>query len=126
MLLSSQKCLIRVYIISAFNLSSRDNGGESDPYLVVSCGKNIFNERDNYQENNPNPDFFKHFEFEGTFPGCAPLQIKIMDYDDIFGDDVIGTTTIDLEDRYFSPDWQSVKHKPIEYRQLMHPSSSIS
>lgn len=49
-----------------------------------------------------------------------------MDYDDIFGDDAIGTTSIDLEDRYFSPEWQSIKHKPIEYRQLYHPSSSIS
>lgn len=66
------------------------------------------------------------FEFEGTFPGCAPLQIKLMDYDDLFGDDSIGTTSIDLEDRYFSPEWQSIKQKPIEYRQLYHPSSSIS
>ena len=112
--------------MSAFNLSSRDNGSESDSYLIVSCGSKEYNERDRYQENEPNPDIFKCFEFEGNFPGCAPLVIKGMDYDDIFGDDVIGTTVIDLEDRYFSPEWQSIKHKPIEYRSLGHPSSSIS
>lgn len=53
-------------------------------------------------------------------------MIKIRDYDDIFGDEDIGTTVIDLEDRFFSPEWQSIKQKPIEYRQLYHPSSSIS
>jgi len=39
-----------------------------------------------------------------------------MDYDDIFGDDLIGETVIDLEDRYFSTEWQCIKNKPIEYR----------
>lgn len=35
-------------------------------------------------------------------------------------------TSIDLEDRFFSPEWQSIKNKPIEYRQIYHPSSSVS
>jgi Ca2+-dependent lipid-binding protein len=113
-------------VISAFNLSSRDNGSESDPYLIVSCGNRTYNERKNYQSDEPNPEFYKMFEFDGVFPGCGPLVLKMMDYDDIFGDEAIGTTYIDLEDRYFSPEWQSIKNKPVEYRQLYHPSSSIS
>lgn len=48
-----------------------------------------------------------------------------MDYDEIFGDDSVGVTSIDIEDRYFSPEWQSIKNKPIEHRSLYHPSSSI-
>jgi hypothetical protein len=40
----------------------------------------------------------------------------VFDYDEIFGDDLIGTTIIDLEDRYFTMEWQSLKEKPIEYR----------
>ena len=72
------------------------------------------------------PDFYKTFEFDGSFPGCAPLVIKLMDYDDMFGDELIGLTSIDLEDRYFSPEWQSIRQKPIEFRDLYHPSSTIS
>lgn len=45
------------------------------------------------------------FEFEASFPGCSPLMIDVYDHDDIFGDDLIGTTTIDLEDRYFTRQW---------------------
>ena len=39
------------------------------------------------------------------FPGCPPLVVDVMDYDDLFGDDSIGKTVLDLEDRYFSPEW---------------------
>jgi hypothetical protein len=58
----------------------------------------------------------KCYEFEAIFPGCPLLNIQVMDYDDLFSDDLIGETKIDLEDRFFSPEWQSIKDKPIEYR----------
>jgi hypothetical protein len=44
----------------------------------------------------------------------------------LFGDDLIGTTCVDLEDRYFMPEWRALKDKPIEYRQIFHPSSAVS
>lgn len=33
-------------------------------------------------------------------------QIDVMDYDDIGGDELIGRTVIDLEDRWFDQRWQ--------------------
>lgn len=72
-LLSSIKCIVRVYLISAFDLSSRDNGSPSDPYLYIKCNKTVVNDRANYQLDEANPKFFKHYNFEGTFPGCSPL-----------------------------------------------------
>ena len=116
LLMATTKCVVRVYIVDAFNLSSRDNGSESDPYLIVTCGNKTYNERQFYQNDEPNPKFLKSFDFEAVFPGCAPLVITVNDYDEIFGDDSIGTTVVDLEDRFFSPEWQSVKNKPIEHR----------
>lgn len=53
----------------------------------------------------PNPKFYKYYEFSGEFPGAAPIIIEAYDYDDLFGDDLIGRTVIDLDDRFFSPDW---------------------
>ena len=126
LLMTTTKCIVRVYCIAGFNLSSRDNGGDSDPYLLLSVGNKTYNERKNYILDEPNPEFNKHYDFEAEFPGCAPLVIKVMDYDDVFTDDLIGTTVVDLEDRFFSPEWQSIKHKPIEFRNIYHPSSSIS
>jgi hypothetical protein len=94
--------------------------------LKITCGKKTFNDRDNYQLDQPNPKFFKHFDFDVDFPGAPPLVIEAYDYDDLFGDDLIGTTIVDLDDRYFSPEWQSISEKPVEYRQLSHPSSTVS
>jgi hypothetical protein len=126
MLMSTTKCIVRVYMVSAYDLASRDNGSFSDPYLKLNLGFKTYNERSIYQNDEPNPEFNKHYDFEATFPGCPPLVVDVVDYDDIFGDDSVGVTILDLEDRFFSPDWQSIENKPIEYRQLYHPSSSVS
>ena len=42
------------------------------------------------------------------------------DYDDLFGDDLIGKTSIDLDDRFFNCQWSALTEKPIEYRDLWH------
>lgn len=41
-------------------------------------------------------------------------QIEVMDYDDIGRDELIGSTTIDLEDRWFDTRWQ-VKAPAVRY-----------
>ena len=119
-LMANNKCIIRLYMIEAFNLSSRDNGSPSDPYLILKCNDKTYNERSDYQLDEANPKFMKHYDFEGTFPGSSPLHIEVWDYDDVFGDDLIVATILDLEDRYFSLEWQSLHDKPIEYRQIYH------
>lgn len=101
-LLANAKTVVRLYMIEGINLMSRDNGSHSDPYLYIRCNDEVRNERKNYQIDEANPKFLKMFEFEATFPGCSPLLIDLYDHDDIFGDDLIGSTTIDLEDRYFT------------------------
>ena len=52
------------------------------------------------------------------FPGAPRLKITAMDYDDFFGDDLIGYTYIDLDDRFYSQNWKALDSKPIEYRDL--------
>jgi len=74
----------------------------------------------------PNPQFNKYWEFEMTFPGCPMLEIIANDYDMLFGDDLIGNTLIDLEDRYFLPEWNAIKDKPVEFRSLHCPASSVA
>lgn len=126
MMLTRTKAIVRVYVIEGFNFASKDIGTASDPYLVLTCGKKTFNEKENYQLDQMNPTFFKCYEFDTEFPGASPLVIKAFDYDTFFGDELIGQTTIDLDDRFFSPEWQSINYKPVEYRQLHHPSSTGS
>ena len=113
-------------MINGYDLASRDNGSPSDPYLILKCNGKTFNERDIYQLDTSEPDFYKRYEFEGVFPGSTPLEIGAWDFDHIFGDDLIGTTIVDLEDRYFSMEWQNLLNKPIESRQLYCPSSEVS
>ena len=43
MLLTENKCIVRAYMISAYDLASRDVGGFSDPYLKLKLGKSKFN-----------------------------------------------------------------------------------
>ena len=54
-------------------------------------------------------------------PPCLD-QIDVMDYDDIGGDELIGRTVIDLEDRWFDQRWQvlRLRHYDVFLRQQQH------
>jgi len=64
-----------------------------------------------------NPEFFESFEIPCTIPGDAKLEITVMDWDGI-GDDTIGKTEIDIEDRWFTKEWRKITLKPLERRTL--------
>ena len=93
-------------MLQGIELASRDLTTPSDPYLYVTCGKFVFNDRENYKLDVDSPQFDKYIPC-GTIslPGAPALVIQCWDYDDIFGDDIIGETSIDIDDRYFNPKW---------------------
>lgn len=39
---------------------------------------------------------------------------------------MIGITKLDLDDRFFNKEWMAIDQKPVEYRDLYHPTSAIS
>jgi hypothetical protein len=65
-------------------------------------------------------------QWKVDFPGAPTLAIAAYDYDDLFGDDLIGKTDIDLDDRYFMPSWTALNEKPIEFRELRHHLTTLS
>ncbi|CAN8205635.1 unnamed protein product [Coccothraustes coccothraustes] len=97
-----QPCLVRVYIVRAFDLSPRDVTGLSDPYVRVALGKTTLGQRDQYVPNTLEPVFGRMFELTATIPLEKDLRVTIMDHDKVPPDQEIGSTTIDLEDRLLS------------------------
>ena len=45
---------------------------------------------------------YRCFEIEATFPMESSLTVQVYDWDLVGSDDLIGETTIDLENRYYS------------------------
>lgn len=116
------KCVVRLYIIEAFSLSSRDLTSPSDPYLYITLGDTVIDERDKHQDDTENPKFYSHYEFKVDLVENPILNIKVYDYDYI-GKDLIGETNINLDDRYYSPFWRALPEKPIEERSLYFEES---
>ena len=125
-LVRDTEAVVHLYLIEGYDFASRDIGGESDPYMIIKCDTFEYNGRDEYQLDMKDPKFNKHFEFGAHFPGSKPIILEAWDYDGIFGDDLIGKTSLDLDDRFFTPQWQALEEKPIEARQIYHPRTSLS
>ncbi|XP_015738401.1 fer-1-like protein 5 isoform X2 [Coturnix japonica] len=97
-----QQCLVRVYIVRAFDLSPRDRNGMCDPYVRVSLGAKTLGQRDQYVPNTVEPVFGRMFEMMGTVPLEKDLRVSLLDHDRLPPDQEIGSTTIDLENRLLS------------------------
>ena len=121
-LLNKKDVIIRVYILELNELAKKDLLSESDPYVKIYLNdKLVIDEKKNHQEDQKNCKWYKYYDIAGEMPGSSTLKIQVYDYDDILSDDLIGSTIIDLEDRYFNCDWQKLIEKPVEVRPLLNP-----
>ncbi|KAG4057508.1 hypothetical protein PC123_g7472 [Phytophthora cactorum] len=128
-----QRVVVRVYMLRGQNLQAKNANGYSDPYLRLKLGSNRINDRPNACTNTLKPEFFRMFELETTLPGASQLDINVWDRG-LVTDQLIGSTTIDLEERWFHREWQEIEQgnssekrdfrlKPIEYRHLYVPQN---
>jgi hypothetical protein len=120
-LINKREVIIRVYILELNELAKKDLLSESDPYIKIYLNnKLIINEKKNHQDDQKNCKWYKYYDIAGEMPGSSNLKIEVLDYDDLLSDDLIGSTVIDLEDRYFNTDWQKLVEKPVEIRPLIN------
>uniref|UniRef100_A0A182LWC6 C2 domain-containing protein n=1 Tax=Anopheles culicifacies TaxID=139723 RepID=A0A182LWC6_9DIPT len=103
---NSVEIVVVVYVVQALNLSSRDIMSESDAYIVLSYGNRRVRDRAFYIPNQASPVFGRRFEMRGLLPRDQMLHLSVYDRDFASSDDLIGSTYIDIEDRFWS------KHLP--------------
>ncbi|KAI0987787.1 hypothetical protein GJ496_010637 [Pomphorhynchus laevis] len=92
-------CIVRIYIIRAFNLPPMDQDGKCDPYVRIIAGDKSVNNRNDKCINTLSPIFGKIFEMKLSIPSESLLVIQVKDWNYLMHDNLIGQTVIDLEDR---------------------------
>eukprot|EP01050_Picozoa_sp_SAG11_P013626 SAG11_NODE_1605_length_4593_cov_2.083667_5_plen_382_part_00 len=108
------KAIVRVYVTQARQLHAMDRGNTSDPFVTVALGKETKGDSKSEREIHKTvktsdvPYFGQVFEFETTLPGAPQLTIKLKDWDAIGKNELIGQTSIDLEDRFFCHEWHQL------------------
>lgn len=126
-----QNLKARVYIVQATDLSSKSGTNASTkPYIALNIGLPIESkyaketgtalfgnalsgvtsiiDASNAKEG-LNPFFGSWYELDVTLPGASDLEIQVWDKGTVGNDELIGSTKIDLEDRWFNPKWQEMK-----------------
>lgn len=110
--------IVRVYCLRGLSIVPHDDNGYSDPYLILDTGVQTTTKKEGcLVMKTQNPDFFHCYEMKAIIPG-SQLKISMWDHDDLSGDDLIGETCIDLENRFFCPKWVKMDPKLIELRTL--------
>uniref|UniRef100_A0ACB8EZN4 Uncharacterized protein n=1 Tax=Sphaerodactylus townsendi TaxID=933632 RepID=A0ACB8EZN4_9SAUR len=97
-----QECLVRLYVVRAFELQPKDRNGLCDPYIWIQLGRQRVGDREDYIPNTLDPIFGRMYEMSCTIPQEKDLIISFYDFDVLSPDEIIGDTTIDLENRLLS------------------------
>ncbi|KAL7675086.1 hypothetical protein ACOME3_001355 [Neoechinorhynchus agilis] len=97
--LNSYKCIVRVYIVRAFDLYTTDFDGNPDPYVRLSTSIQAIGDSSGRKSNSRSPLFGLLHEMTVTLPEERLLTVMVYDYNPLTRDDLIGQTCIDIENR---------------------------
>ena len=110
----------RVYILDGQNI-------QVDPpaelYLTFHLAGKSEKRNDRVTPPTNNPEFYYGVEMPCKIPGSSVLRIEMFTKD-TFGDEMVGYTEIDLEDRFLTPKWHNYTKKPLEFRNIKDESGS--
>ncbi|KAH0476749.1 MAG: hypothetical protein KVP17_000605, partial [Porospora cf. gigantea B] len=107
---------IRLYVLNGVGITAVPGqiSGPLNPYLVFYCGDQKSSARQVAPKATNNPSWYYVFEREVNMPEQAVVEIAVwqkQDEDDPRRDVRIGSGKIDLETRWLSDAWQSLKNR---------------
>lgn len=135
---------VRAYIVRAFRLTAKDAGNTSDPYVKAT----LDGRTGSWPRGHPkagkqvekivvpktlNPYFGQVYEWTRIkIPGTPALKVEVFD-DDVIGEDLVGVTEVDIEERFLSQEWQdlgvgsdNVVRRPSECRDLFCKGHAVT
>jgi len=112
---------LRIYVVRGIAVQA-----QYGPYLEFTAGTHVVNLRSFKKSQLLQPEFWRTEEMDLDLPDKGRLEVSLKDYHDL-GDTLIGSTVIDLEDRWFSRQWRDLMYKgaiPTEFRNLTESVTS--
>lgn len=119
-MLKKRGYVCRVYILKGVGLTPLESDSEPKTYLRCRMNGRQMDTSDDPKKGFY-PEYYHMFEFPDLeLPGSGFLNIDVMS-DGAFGDELVGSTEIDLEERIFNLEWVGLALKPVEKRNLILP-----
>jgi hypothetical protein len=100
---------VRLYVVKANIVFTKGGEAFPDPYFDTQLGGEInISGRNNFIANSCQPGFYRLEERDVSMPNESRLELTMKCYEELgLGDPIIGSTVIDLEDRWHSTQWRA-------------------